>query len=562
MSVDQARATIEIGATTAQLATGLRRATGMVQAFARGTSSLMTKKFGGKGSLAGAGMGALGGFAAGAAMRGLDILADQGKAVMDFEKNLTRLGIAGGLSTQKLDEVRRAARGASSAFGIGADQILAGTQTYVDLTGDVDGATKSMETFARIAQASGASVSDVAEASAAFKGIGVPLEEMEARFGGLITQGKKGAVSLKDFAGELAGLAPRWAKFNESTTDSGIAQLGAAFQVARQGFGSASEAATGMSALMGALTQNAKKFEAAGVQIFDKNPKTGVKTLRTFEQIMSAIEKSRLIKDPTLMTKAMGSKEAEQTATMLLRARREVTATGNAYQDLVNAGADAGAVQRDLTTYLESSAGKMDKAWEMVKNKLAEVFTPERIDKFANALGKAVDMLAKIVGYAEKVGKFVDNVVNDVENKATGDVDKMIEKARAKGPEEMKREADALLQTMAYHDQKGHKGGVAGRYQDAFDERVREKAFALRDEAEQQLRVKNDPWNQAKTQLEPLLMSDNPTHRQAAGNVVMQQFQVAIVDAIKEGLATHEIRIGDNQIAKSKSKATSRRTRP
>lgn len=557
MSVDQARATIEIGATTANLASGLRRASNMVQAFARGTSSIMTKKMGGKSSLGAGAIGAIGGFAAGIASRGLDMLAEQGKAVIDFERSLTRLGIAGGLSQQKLGEVRNAARSASTAFGIGAEQILAGTQTYVDLTGDVDGATKSMETFARIAQASGASVSDVAEASAAFKGIGVPLEEMEARFSGLITQGKKGAVSLKDFAGELAGLAPRWAKFNEATTDSGIAQLGAAFQVARQGFGSASEAATGMAAMMGALTQNAKKFEAAGVKIFDKNPKTGVKTMRTFEEIMSSIEHSKLIKDPTLMTKALGSKEALQTVDMLMRARREVTATGTAYSDLVESGKDAGAVSRDLATYLESSAGKMDRAWEGVKNKLAEVFTPERIDRFANALGKAVDMLAKIVGYAEKVGAFVDNVVNDTENKATKAVDEGIEQSRKQGPEAMKREADALIQQLSVHEMKGHAGGATGRYQDAFDERVREKAFNLRDEAEQAIRVKNDPWNKAKAEVEPMLMSNNPAHAGLAARVIADR----LADALKEAMKP-EIRIGDNQIAKSKSNATSRRTRP
>jgi hypothetical protein len=556
---DQARATIEIGATTAQLAAGLRRGSGMIQTFARAASSAMKRVGGikmGGGSIGAGMLGAIGGFAAGAAGRGLDIMAEQGKAVMDFERNLTRLGIAGSLSQQKLGQVRDAARNASSAFGIGADEILAGTQTYVDLTGDVAGATRSMETFAKIAQASGASVSDTAEAAAAFRGIGVPLEEMEARFSGLITQGKAGAVSLKDFAGELAGLAPRWAKFKDSTSGEGIAQLGAAFQVARQGFGSASEAATGMAAMMGALTQNAKKFEAAGVKIFDKNPKTGVKTMRSFEQIMKAIEGSKLIKDPTLMTKAMGSKEALQTVDMLMRARREVTATGTAYGDLVNAGKDAGAVNRDLATYLESSAGKMDRAWELAKNKMAEVFTPARIESFANALGHAVDLLAKMVGYIEQAGKWVHS--KTVEGEAEADVEKRVRVSKARGPEVMLATANKLLSEQSRLELKGHAGGRAGRHQDAWVEKAREEGFKLRDEAEAMIRKAN-PWDDRvnKSVVDAEKMSKN------TNQALAKEIAFALKDAlVSTGALAPEIRIGDNQVAKSKSKATERRNRP
>lgn len=385
-------ANVEITATSNRLGSALRSAAGKFQSWAGGIRAGM-KRMGE--SAVGSTIGNVAGNLAG---RGLDVITDQAKNVMNFERSLTRLGIAGNLNAGQLDELRTKARKFSTDFGIGADDILAGAQTYVDLTGDVAGAGRSMELFSKIAQASGSSVSDIAQASAAFKGIGIPIEDLEATFSGMITQGKAGAVSLKDFAGELASLAPRWAKFNESTTGAGISQLGAAFQIARQGFGSASEAATGLQALMGAIVQNAKKFEAAGVKIFDKNPKTGVKTLRTFEQIMASIEGSSLVKDPTKMTKALGSKEAEQTMTMLRKSREHIAGQASEYDKLVQSGLDAGAVQRDLDTYLESSSGKMEKAWERVKNTIAAALTPERIEAFANAMGEL----------AEKVGPLMD----------------------------------------------------------------------------------------------------------------------------------------------------------
>lgn len=402
------RAQIEISASTRGLDAGLRQAAGKVSRWATGI----------KGAMKGIGVSAvgssIGNIVGGLASRGTDFLADQAKSVMTFEESLTRLGIAGSLTADQMDNMRTTARRVGSEIGIGSQAIIEGAQTYVDLTGDIQGAAASMETFSRVSQASGASVSDVAQASAAFKGIGIDLKDMESTFSGLITQGKAGAVSLKDFAGELAGLAPRWAKFNEGTTTGGISQLGAAFQVARQGFGSASEAATGLQATMGALTQNAAKFQAAGVKIFDIDKKSGVKSLRTFEQILTGIENSKLVKDPTLMTKALGSKEAEQTVTMLLKARQSVDGTASAYDKLVAAGLDATSVQRDLATYQQSSSGKMAIAMETLKGSIAEAFTPERIEAFADILERVVGGLSDAANWVGDIKDYLSG--NDMEN--------------------------------------------------------------------------------------------------------------------------------------------------
>lgn len=409
MSDDSAR--IEISAGSRQLDSGLREAMGKINRWAVGVRGATARNLGKLGATTASSLGNIVGNVAG---RGMDFIGDQARGVVAFEQSLTRLGIAGDLSADKLDEIRQTAGKVAKAIGIDRAEVLAGTQAYVDLTGDVAGATASMETFARIAQASGASVADVSTAAAALRQQGVALGDMEGVFSGLIMQGKAGAVSLKDFAGELSAILPRWAKFNEGSSAKGIAEMGAAFQVARRGFGSASEAGTGLQALLKSL--NSTAFAKTGIKIYDTNTKTGVRTLKSFEEIMRAIESSKLVKDPHLMTTALSSAEAEQTLSMILTARQHMQGAASDYDGLVAAGKDAGAVQRDLTTYLDSSAGRIATTWEGLKNAVAEALTPERIETFvgiveqvAAALGKVIDLLGTLKDQLSGRNKILEN---------------------------------------------------------------------------------------------------------------------------------------------------------
>lgn len=326
------------------------------------------------------------GLAAGAGVAGV-ALAATAVDVRDFEETLTRLGMAGDLSATEVGGLRNAIRAVSKETGIDANDILGGAQAYVGLTGDIKGAAASARLFAEVTQASGAKMEDVAAVGAALSdALNIkPGAEMEAAFSSLIVQGKAGAVELRDLAGELSSLAPLMSKFGGGTGLDGIRELGAGLQVARKGFGSASEAATGMQALIVSLTKNASKF---GVKnIFEVGP-NGEKRLRNFSDIITAISESRIAKDPTRLAKAFGSVEA-------LRTFNELRRNAALYDELIEKGQDVGAVQRDLNTYLSSDAGRMSKSVNNMKETLAEVFTPERIERAANAL----DTAAKLVEY-------------------------------------------------------------------------------------------------------------------------------------------------------------------
>jgi hypothetical protein len=82
-----------------------------------------------------------------------------------------------------------------------------------------------------------------------------------------------------------------------------------------------------------------------------------------------------------------------------------------------------GVVQEDSAAYAESSSGRIAIAFERIKNKIAEAFTPERIEKFVNALegladkmgplaeafGKIGDVLGSLYGAGKRVRGFVSS---------------------------------------------------------------------------------------------------------------------------------------------------------
>lgn len=369
-------------------ARGLSRMEKRMGAFKRGFSRSLgglktVAGFGGIGGLVGASVGL--GKAAGEAL--------------DFEEGLTRLNIASSRGFGSLDDLRGRIEAVSRATGVSRGEILKSLSGYVALTGDAKGAAQQMELFAQVQRATGAAMGDITDSAAAMvQNLKINPADMERAFSVLIQGGKKGAVELRDMAGLLASLAPLGARFAGGEGVEGLSEMSAALQLARQGFGSAAEAATGVESLMGAIVKNARKLEKSGVKVFNKDAKTGKKELRGFREIVDSIGDSKLAKDPTLLIKALGRKEAEQTLIQLLK-------VDGAWEGLARSTLNAKDVSEDYAAFQESASAKIQKAWNELKLLIAEVFTPERIKAFADALGDAL-IIAK--GIAEAVGVIAD----------------------------------------------------------------------------------------------------------------------------------------------------------
>lgn len=349
-------------------------------------------------SLGSVAAGALGGLLGGGALGGTALIASEAAKTIKFEESLTRLGINAGAAVGSLADVRRRVFDISSATGVAREDVLQAAASFVALTGDGAAAAASMELFAKISKGTGSSMEDIAASAAAMQqNLRIDPAQFEKAFSILIKGGKAGSVELRDLASLLAGLSPQAARFKGGVGTEGLADLAAALQITRQGFGSANEAATGLESLMSSIAQHAGRFEDAGIQVFDISA-DGTKTLKSLPDIVNAIASSKLMKDPTALQKAFGRTEA-------MRAFEQLVKVRGAWRDLSAETMAANDVAEDYATFQQSSAGRIQGAWNQVKNEVAAALTPERIEAFAAALRGAVGWIQDMVRGLNAVGE-------------------------------------------------------------------------------------------------------------------------------------------------------------
>jgi hypothetical protein len=392
------KAEIEITASTARLPAALRAAAKMMQGFVAETTGILSKsdKRRDPDVSAIARGAAIGGVASSLAVRGMDLMVDQGKEFFNFQKELTRFGIAARQTPLQLQAIETATRKTSDEIGVSAIDVLRAGKSYMDLAGAQSFTIPKMNLLARAAQATGAQTTDLA-------GMMYQLTEtmkltdaqVEDTMGGLINQAKDGAIEAKDMAAEFAGILPLFARFKDSLGPSGAIQAGAMFQVIRKGFNSASEAGTGIQRVFAGLRTYASRFEKNGVKIWDVGP-DGVKRARSISTIMKEISESNLVKDPELMKKAFGRTEGWRSMELLLENTK-------ALADLEASGQVKGVIANDLAAYTDSAAGRIEIATERVKNAFAAMLTPERVDQIVAGFEHMTEAVGPLLETANRI---------------------------------------------------------------------------------------------------------------------------------------------------------------
>ncbi len=377
------------------LARGIRRSQSLLDTFKKSAGRSLANVAGMLKT--GLGLGAVG---AGGALFGMEAA-----KALKFEESLTRLRISMGATHVGATAMADAMRKISDSTGTAKQDVLGATHAFFALTGDAESARRSMDLFARVQRGTGAAIDDVATAAAAMQqNLRIDPAQFERGFSILIRGGKAGAIELKDAAGLLAELAPVAAQFKGGLGVEGLAKLGAALQLVRQGYGSGAEAATGLLSLMNALVSHAGKLEAAGVEVFDVDP-SGRKTLRDIQQIVEAIGNSKLAKDQNLLIKALGRKEAYS-------AYLQLSKVEGAWDGLIQKTINAKDVQEDYDAYQQSTSGQIQKSWNELKNIISDTFTPGRIMAFGKALQFAVEKASQLFGWMSGIADAWNEVVS------------------------------------------------------------------------------------------------------------------------------------------------------
>jgi TP901 family phage tail tape measure protein len=307
------------------------------------------------------------------------------KDALAFDQILTDIEQSSGGAVGSLAKLRKQMLGTSTSTGVAKEQVAAGAQAYITLTGDVKTAVSSMDLFARVARGQKTDMADVATVAATLgQQFKLSSDDFEQAFSILSFGAKAGAIEFRDMAGLMSSLGADFATFGGSTGKEGIATLGALFQVAKQGFGSASEAATGLEALMGSLQQNAAKLKKEGkIDVFESDGKTLKPVLTLLDEIMSKDFTGAELFD------LFGRKESVKTLNVLMRQRALV-------DSIKRSAMGARDVQADFNRRMKAPSERVTTAWNAFKNKIAEAFTPERIEKFAFLFEAVLDSVINL----------------------------------------------------------------------------------------------------------------------------------------------------------------------
>lgn len=309
---------------------------------------------------------------------------------LKFDEALTTLRISAAGAMGSTDAMRGAMLGLSKATGVAKEDLVAGAQAYVALTGDGKGAIEAVRTFARVSKAAATPMADVSGAAAAMaEQFGILPSQMESAFSILIAGGKAGKIELNDMANLTAELGASFKRFSGSQGLDGMAQLGAMFQLSAKDAGSAATASNNLVNLMNNIKNREFDLKGAGMSV-RTGGKAGKGPLKGLLDIVRELDKLQK-KNPEGFIKAFGKDAQANAAFEALRNRIGLI------EELTEKTRNSTAVAEDLAIRQASRAEQASRAWNNLKNKVTEAFTPERIAQITSLLDTIVSAVDKIV---------------------------------------------------------------------------------------------------------------------------------------------------------------------
>lgn len=347
---------------------------------------------------------------------------------LKFDKALTRFDIDAQGAAGTMNAFRGTVLKLSRDTGVAKEELLAGAAAFVEGTGKGELATAAMKVLGKATIATGASTSDLSAAMVSLsQNLAVEPQQFERALAILAKSGKEGAVELRNMASVLPSLAALFENFGERGLE-GTAQLGAALQITKKGFGTAGEAATGLESLMGQIIGRATQLEKAGVKVFRRDKKGGI--TKNFQSLVKIVpELNKLLgKNRKKFQEAFGRrKEALLALGQLAKVRGE-------WEGLTAEVGKATSLTADYDKAQASAAAKATRAWNGVKVALTEAFTPERVASLAKALTAVLRLASALIERFALTAEFIERfvIVRETTRKASPQEQQKLDKTLKK----------------------------------------------------------------------------------------------------------------------------------
>jgi hypothetical protein len=378
---------------------------------------------------------------AGAAALGLGGTAMAVNAVQSsigLDERARRLAIAGrnpGERGMDPEALRRQFVQTGIASGFSGEDIASGIEVYTAKTGDLQGALANQRVFATAAQAHGAKPSEIFEAAADLSSkLDIrSVKDMSEAFAILGQQGKKGSFELKAMAKEFPEILSNAANIGVRGV-SGLRDVGAMAQIARQASGSDAEASTALNTFFRKFADEAKNLQKGkytngkGVQVFEGNdPRNKMLDFTAIFRDFMTKSEGDLTAFQSLFD-VRGSKAGNPLANAYREARdatlkgggskKDANAAGmNAVDDLFgkfrNVSGDWQEVQRDAADAMRSVSVQLEIISTKFKDVVGSQLLPE-LAKLIPVLTEMIPQVASVVRGLVRLAKFL------TENPLTG----------------------------------------------------------------------------------------------------------------------------------------------
>jgi hypothetical protein len=365
---------------------------------------------------------------AGAAMVGIGgaaLAATSVQQAMSLDDQSRRLAIQGrgeGQAGANPDDLRSAFVRTGISAGIAPEQVAAGAAAYVQRTGDLDTAMSNLDTFATTAQATGASIEDVARAAADMsQKLDIKtVDDMRQALALLTVQGKRGAFELKDMAVQFPEMAASAANAGVRGVQ-GVRELGGIAQIAMQATKSGAEASTSVEAMFRQLQaksgdiQSGAAFGGKKVQVFQGGD--AKKPMRNFLDVIGDV------------MQASGGNIVQLQDVFDVRGIRAVNPLISAYrtanqaagggkngdkagrdamqkvlEPFLSAPGDFGEIQRDSRDAMKSMSVQV----EILNNKLKKAIASELFPAVERVVPHLVELIPTVAGVAKAFIGLVD----------------------------------------------------------------------------------------------------------------------------------------------------------
>ena len=350
-------------------------------------------------------------------------IAANAKSVLELRDSINQLHVMSGKASPGVESLRQKIHSVATASGQMQESVTAALSAFVEKTGDIEGATKNLELFGKVATATGASLSDIsfvgAELLQKFK-----IEDQSAAFGILAQQAKKGSIELKDLATKGPRIFAVGANIGETGTQ-GAANMGALAQIyarATGGKGTAATVATSIENTFAGLARKREMIEGAGIPFTEKGADGKIKDRSQIDVLFDIIRKTG--GDMGALTRSkIFTAQGLRGVGAVARMYKETGGFGD-YERLARLK-PGNTINEDAATRMSTGLAKLNQAQISIAKSIDDHLGPtfEGLARHADKLAKVIEFIVKhplVSSVGAATGVMVKNVIQGVVPKLLG----------------------------------------------------------------------------------------------------------------------------------------------